>query len=188
VFLFQINFAEFAFHQEFAIPEKGMLYVFSDQGPDDGRCFYSSPDERPLHAHVMPPPIPDYIFSDMRECRLSWTTHVDFPDYGSEEYDAIEDLGLLEDYEHLLEDFYSPHKGPILQLFGRTADLNGDLRSMATEEKGGDMEEWQEFWKVFSSFESGLIISDHHVLHGLIKTKDLESLHFSDVYVCTDVV
>jgi hypothetical protein len=41
---------------------------------------------------------------------------------------------------------------------------------------------------VFSSFESGLTISDCHVLHGLIKIRDLERLHLSDVYVCTDVV
>jgi hypothetical protein len=189
VFLFQINFAELAFHNEFTIPEKGMLYVFSDQAPHDGRCFYSSPRERPLQAHIMPPPDPEYIFSDMVACRLSWATHVDFPDYGSEEYDMIEDLGLLEDYETLVEDFsICPPKPPFLQLFGRTADLNSDLRSRAAEEKGGDMEEWQEFWKVFSSFESGLVISDHHVLHGLIKTKDLEQGHFADVYVCTDVV
>lgn len=189
VFLFQINFAELAFHNEFAMPEKGMLYVFSDQAPHSGRCFYSSPHEGPLQAHIMPPPDPEYIFSDMITCRLSWTTHVDFPDYGSEEYDVLEDLGLIDDYETLVEDFYiRPKKPPFLQLFGRTADLNCDLRSLAAEEKGGDVGEWQEFWKVFSSFESGLVISDFHVLHGLIKTKDLERLHFSDVYVCTDVV
>lgn len=189
VFVFQVCLSDLNWSASLGLPETGVLYVFSDQEADSASTFYfpGTPDQ--LTRHRMPAPEPDYHFSNMKCFRLKASLGIDLPEYGSDEFYEIEDAGLDEKYEIFLSQLQllTPNGESYCQLAGRYADINGDLRKKAAEAGGGIAQDWRSLWKVFSSYESGLVISDFHVLHGMIKDQDLRSRNFSNVYSVRDL-
>jgi hypothetical protein len=187
VFVFQVCLADLVWSASLGLPGSGMLYVFADNEADNASTFYfpGTPDE--LLRHRMPAPHPDYIFSEMKCVRLKGSLGIDLPRYGSDEFDEIEEAGLGAGYESL-EERLAPGDEVFCQLRGRYAELNGDLREDAAKAGGGNARDWRSLWKILSSIQSGLVISDHHVLHGMIKDQDLATRAFANVFSIREVV
>lgn len=187
VFVFQVCLADLVWSTSLGLPASGMLYVFSDADADSASTFYFPGTRDELVRHRMPAPHPDYIFSEMKCVRLKASLGIDLPGYGSDEYDEIEDAGLDTRYESLEEGL--THGDEVLcQLMGRHAELNGDLREDAAEAGGGKAQDWRSLWKILSSIKSGLVISDHHVLHGMMRDQDLATRAFASVFSVREVV
>ena len=186
VFLFQARLSDFPWASSLGLPKVGWLYVFSEQEPDSTSTYYSG-EAVELVRHRMVPPEPDYIFSDLKAFKLRGSLGIDFPEYGSEEFDQIEAAGLEEEYE-LLMTSGAPEEETFCELAGRFEELNGDLREEAARSMGGQPFDWRSLWRVKSSFKSGLVINDFHVLHGLVRSVDLRARDFSSVYSQTEVV
>jgi len=184
VFIFQVNMSDLPQAQALGLPEAGLLSVFSHREPyDGGKTFYFEPAG--LVRHRMAAPDPDYVFSDMKPWKLKIKMSVDFPEYGDDLFDEIVDAGLESEYEQLSEMTFDDVSGPPFgQLLGRFSDLNGDMREDAADENGGEVHEWISLWKVFSNRESGLVISDFFLLHGMIRRPHLRELNFRQMYSC----
>ena len=181
VFIYQVNLADLPQRAELGLPESGLLSVFSDGDADRGCTFFFAASN--LTRYALPEPDPEYIFANIKPWTLKLAPSVDLPDYGADLFDEIGDAGLDSEYEELCDTKFSDVAGPSFgQLLGRPSDLNGDMREDAVEECGGSVDQWRSLWKVFSSFESGLVISDVHVLHGMIRNQHLQSLDLSQLY------
>ncbi|NHZ87480.1 DUF1963 domain-containing protein [Massilia sp. CCM 8733] len=187
VFVFQVCLADLVWSTSLGLPPSGMLYVFADEEALSASTFYFPGASDELIRHRMPAPQPDNIFSEMKCLRLKGSLGIDLPRYGSDEFDEIEELGLDEGY-HSLEERLTPGDEVFCQLRGRCAELNGDLREDAAKAGGGNARDWRSLWKIFSSLESGLVISDHHVLHGMIKDQELATRAFANVFSIREVV
>ena len=187
VFVFQVCLADLVWSTSLGLPASGMLYVFADDEADCASTYYfpGTPDE--LVRPRMPAPYPNYIFSEMKCGRLKGSLGIDLPRYGSDEYDEIEEAGLDTHYESL-EERLTHGDEVFCQLMGRHAELNRDLREDAAEAGGGKVQDWRSLWKILSSLESGLVISDHHVLHGMMKDQDLATQAFANVFSIREVV
>lgn len=185
-FVYQVNCADLPDAALLGLPTEGILSVFSNQEPYDGgkTLYFPSCD---LVRHRMADPTPDYIFSDVKPWKLKITTSVGFAQYGDDLYDEIEQAGLSDEYGKLCETKFDAASGPCFgALLGRFSDLNGDMREEAADECGGKPSEWRSLWKVFSSYESGLVISDFHLLHGMIQKRHLKALNFSKMFTKQD--
>lgn len=181
VFVYQVNMADLPQAHVLGLPEGGLLSVFSDADADYGQTFLFENAE--LVRHRMPAPQPDYIFSNMKPWHLKVAKAVDFPAYGDDLLFEIDDAGLEAEYRQLLETKCEHDSRPCFgQILGRFSDLNGDMRKDAVANCGGELSEWLSLWKVFSSSESGLVISDFHLLHGMIRRQHLKMLDFGKMY------
>jgi len=181
-FIYQVNFADLPDGTTLGLPDQGLLSVISNREPYyGGKTFYFEPSD--LVGHRMPDPVPDYVFSNVKPWKLKVTTSVGFAEYGDDLFDEIEDAGLESEYERLRETKFQPVSGPCFgEILGRFSDLNGDMREEAADRCGGKVAEWRSLWKVFSSYESGLVISDFHLLHGMIRERHLKTLDFSKMF------
>lgn len=181
-FVYQVNCADLPEGESLGLPADGLLSVFSNSDPYDGgkTLFFQTSD---LIRHHMPDPMPDYIFSDVKPWKLKIANHVGFAGYGDELFNKIEDAGLSDEYEQLCCTEFSNVSGPCFgEILGRFSELNGDMREEAAEACGGKPAEWRSLWKIFSSFQSGLVISDFHLLHGMIRKRELQALIFSRMF------
>lgn len=185
-FVYQVNCADLPGAAQLGMPTAGILSVFSNRDPYEGGKTLYFPDSD-LIRHRMPDPEPDYVFSNVKPWKLKIGTNVGFAEYGDDLHFEIEAAGLSDEYAKLCETEFDKLASPCFgELLGRHSDLNGDMREDAAEECGGKAAEWRSLWKVFSSFESGLVISDFHLLHGMIRKRHLKSLNFSQMYTTQD--
>jgi len=181
-FIYQVDLADLPDGPLLGLPGEGILCVFSCCEPDEGGKTLYFPS-RDLVRHRMPDPDPDYIFSDVKLWKLRIASTVGFAKYGDELFGEIEGAGLSDEYEQLFETELEKDTGPCFgEILGRFSDLNGDMREDAADSCGGKATEWRSLWKVISSFESGLVISDFHRLHGMIRNRHLDSVDFSKMY------
>lgn len=181
-FVYQVNCADLPNGSFLGLPSEGILSIFSNSEPYYGGKTLYFPD-RDLVRHSMSEPTPDYIFSDLKPWKLRIATTVGFAEYGDEFFDEIQDASLSDEYEQLCQTEFDTCTGPCFgEILGRFSDLNGDMREDAADKCGGKAAEWRSLWKVFSSYESGLVISDHHRLHGMIWNRHLAALNFSMLY------
>jgi len=181
VFIYQVRMADLPHAKVLGLPDTGLLSVFSDSAADFGTTFFF--DDNDLVRHCMPAPDPEYIFANMKPWKFKVTTSVEFPEYGEDVFYEIQEAGLESEYEEFC------HASPNLlsgryfgQILGRFSSLNGDMREDAAKECGGQASDWLSLWKVFSSFDSGLVISDFHLLHGMVRKRDLKRRNFSRMY------
>lgn len=185
-FVYQVNFADLPNGPVLGLPTNGIFSLFSPYEPCDGGVTFFFPSSD-LVRHQMPEPMENCIFSDVKPWNLSIANGVGFAAYGDELVDEIEEAGLEEPYESLCETEFNTQSGPRFgEILGRFADLNGDMRNDAAEDCGGEPTQWRSLWKVFSSYESNLVISDFHVLHGMIRDSDLERKDFTKLYSIQD--
>ncbi len=184
-FVYQVNLADLPKGHALGLPAGGLLSVFSDCEPYyGGKTLFFEPCE--LIRHRMPAPAADDIFSDVKPWKLRVGTKVAFPQYGDDLIFEIDGVGLEAAYEQLLETKFHDVRGPRLgEILGRFSDLNGDMRKTAVDRCGGKAVEWRSLWKVFSNYDSGLVISDFHQLHGMIRNRHLKSRRFEKVFSCT---
>jgi hypothetical protein len=181
-FVYQVNCADLPDGELLGLPSEGLLSVFSNSEPYYGgkTLYFKTPD---LIRHRMPDPVPDYIFSDVKPWKLKIATSVGFAQYGDDLFDEIEDAGLSDEYEQLCDTEFNNVSGPCFgEILGRYSDLNGDMREEAANNCGGKPTDWRSLWKVFSSWESGLVISDFHLLHGMIRKRHLKALDLSKMF------
>ena len=184
-FAYQVNCADLPNGHQLGLPSQGILSVYSDSEPlEGGKSLYFPVSE--LVRHTMSDPIPDNIFSDVKPWRIEIASNVGFASYGDELVDEIEDAGLEDEYEKLCDTQFNAQAGPRFgEILGRFADLNGDMRNDAAKNCGGIPSEWRSLWKIFSSHESNLVISDFHLIHGMIRESHLEQLDFANTYTVT---
>ena len=133
----------------------------------------------------MPAPTPDYIFADVKQWKLTVVSSIDLPFFLDEVVDEVDDSQAEAKYEKLREDEHdkTPRRR-FGQILGRFAELNGDMRDDAANACGGKPEDWLSLWKVLSSFESGLVISDFFLLHGMIRKRHLRDMELNAMYTC----
>lgn len=181
-FVYQVNCADFPTGELLGLPAEGLLSVFSSSEPYyGGKTLFSATSD--LVRHRMPDPAPDYIFSNVKPWKLRTATGVGFPQYGDDLVEEIEAAGLSGQYEQLCSTKFCVASGPCFgEILGRFSDLNGDMRKQASDKCGGKPTDWRALWKVFSSYDSGLVISDFHVLHGMIQERHLKRRDFSKMF------
>ena len=185
-FLYQVNLSDLRDGFLLGLPAEGILSIFSNCDPYYGgkTLYFLSTD---LVRHQMPNPTPDYIFSDLKPWKLKIAMSVGFAQYGVELFDEIEEAGLSDEYETLCNTEFDSRTGPCFgEILGRFSDLNEDMREDAANECGGKPNEWRSLWKLFSSFKSNLVISDFHLLHGMIRKRHLMNLDFTKMYTTQD--
>ncbi len=185
-FLFQVNLSDLPDGSMLGLPSDGILSTFSERDPYYGgkTFFFPSAD---LVRYRMPDPAPDYIFSNVKPWKLKIATSVGFAQYGDELFYEIEEAGLADEYEQLCNTEFSSRSGPCFgEILGRFSDLNGDMRETAADGCGGKPNEWLSLWKLFSSTESNLVISDFHLLHGMIRKRHLKNLDFTKMFTTED--
>ncbi|MEZ6048627.1 MAG: DUF1963 domain-containing protein [Planctomycetaceae bacterium] len=180
VFIYQVNMADLPQANILGLPDSGLISVFADINADYGKAFYFEDVE--FIRHRMPPKDPDYVFGRMLPWTLNVEMVVDFPRYGDDLVVEIIEAGLEEEYEKLCDRFGCSSDKFFGQILGRFSDLNGDMRQEAVRRCGGETDKWRSFWKILSSYKSGLVISDFHEIHGLIQHQHLQDLDFSRVF------
>jgi hypothetical protein len=184
VFLLQIDLSQMPGSSGLGLPTNGRLYFFSQEEPQDGPVYYV-PGEPALRPFKMPPPREDYIFGKMRPTYLKGVPSIDLPEYGSYEFSLIADLGREAEYTEFSQAWPWDRKH-YAQLLGLPPGLDRDLPSEAAEQFGGEPAEWISLARVFSSWQSGLVLGDSNVLHYVIRRTDLNLLNFTRILCQTD--